>query len=206
MSADATTGRDARRVETGERLLRAMESLLEEGTTFRGVSIQRLIDEAGLSRTLFYAYFRNKSDLLLHWAQQVMQATAVNADEWWAIDRAPSVADLHRILDDIVEEYLPHIRVMAAVFDAAEFDEELRGLGNAMMGHYAGHLATHIAAGQHAGWVDPALDPDVASRWLVLALEPVHDEGLWTLERERRSTRLRALAGMLHATLYRDGA
>lgn len=202
----APPDRATRRADLALHLLGAMNQLLAEGETFHGVSIQRLIDAAGVTRGLFYAYFANKRELLLHWGEHVMRANARTADDWLGLDAPPSTEHLAQVLERVIDGYLPHAQMMAAVFDGAAYDEELRELAGAMLDHYTQLMARHLATGQAAGWVDPTLDPGTASGWLVLLLEPVHDPDLRHAAVDDRRRRIRALAVALHATIYRPAA
>src|SRR6266496_2745844 len=46
------------------RLLAATEGLLNAGHSYTALSVERLITDAGISRSTFYAYFKDKGDLL----------------------------------------------------------------------------------------------------------------------------------------------
>jgi len=46
------------------RLLEVVQQLLDEGESFTEMSVERLVSEAGISRSTFYVYFEDKGDLL----------------------------------------------------------------------------------------------------------------------------------------------
>ena len=86
--------RAARRGEIGRRLLVAVEKLLADGESFTEVSVERLVTEAGISRSTFYVYFEDKGDLLQALTADVMIEVIDAARAWWALpadaDRASS--------------------------------------------------------------------------------------------------------------------
>ena len=47
-----------------ERLLAALERLLQDDANITAVPVERLAREAGISRATFYLHFRDKSDLI----------------------------------------------------------------------------------------------------------------------------------------------
>jgi AcrR family transcriptional regulator len=47
-----------------ERLLASLESLLADGGSYTGLSVQELVDATGVSRATFYLYYEHKNDLL----------------------------------------------------------------------------------------------------------------------------------------------
>ena len=46
-------------------VLAATESLLAEGASYSDLNIERIATRAGISRTAFYFYFRDKRELLM---------------------------------------------------------------------------------------------------------------------------------------------
>src|SRR4051794_34010288 len=58
------SSRAERRDNIRRRLLAVLENLLDKGENFTEVSVERLVSEAGISRSTFYVYFEDKGDLL----------------------------------------------------------------------------------------------------------------------------------------------
>jgi AcrR family transcriptional regulator len=57
--------RTERRAATTEQILAATDELLAEGEGFADLSVERITERAGLSRTAFYDYFEDKRELLI---------------------------------------------------------------------------------------------------------------------------------------------
>ena len=55
-------------------MLRATEQLLAEGSSYADLNVERIATAAGISRTAFYFYFRDKRDLLMRLAGDVDRA------------------------------------------------------------------------------------------------------------------------------------
>src|SRR5205823_2167467 len=130
----AQNSRAARRGEIARRLLVAVEKLLADGESFTEVSVERLVSEAGISRSTFYVYFEDKGDLLRAWFTEVEAELDSAARDWWGLDSSSRREDLHSALDRVVKAYRPHTTLMAAMYDAAAYDAGVRALVETMMG------------------------------------------------------------------------
>jgi AcrR family transcriptional regulator len=159
--------RAARREELRDRLLKTVEELLESGESFTEVSVERLVQAVGISRSTFYVYFEDKGDLLRAWFAGVRAELAQAVTEWWQIDGDSTRDDLHAVLAHIVNVYHPHMRLVATLFDAAVYDPSVRSLTSEMMAANVASLAAHIRVGQKQGFVDPSLEASEVATWLV---------------------------------------
>src|ERR1700756_759930 len=86
--------RAPRRDEVRERLLAVVRDLLASGETYAEISVERLVAEAGLSRSTFYVYFEDKGDLLRAWFKQVVEELQAASGGWWGLDGDASYDDL----------------------------------------------------------------------------------------------------------------
>ena len=163
--------RAQRRDEARERLLEVVERMLDDGGIFTELSVERLVQAAGMSRSTFYVYFEDKGDLLRAWFEDITAELGEAARDWWALDGSTTRDDLHDVLDRVVRTYRPHTTLMAATYDAAAYDPSVRELVEAMMrGNDAG-LRKHIRAGQKGGFVDPDLPARQTAAWLTWMAE-----------------------------------
>jgi AcrR family transcriptional regulator len=160
------SGRAARRDEMRNRLLEVVERLLEQGESYTELSVERLVSEAGMSRSTFYVYFEDKGDLLAAWFGEITQEIEDAARDWQALDAGLTREDLRAALSRIVKSYKPHTTLMAAVYDAAAYDPGVRELVDGMMNWNVAGLRNHIKAGQKTGFIDPDLLPQQTAAWL----------------------------------------
>jgi AcrR family transcriptional regulator len=163
--------RAARRDEVRERLLVVVRDLLAAGETYAEISVERLVVEAGLSRSTFYVYFEDKGDLLRAWFKQVVEELNAASGTWWSLDGAATYDDLRVALGQIVHAYRPHTTLMAALYDISAYDPVAREEVGVMMGRNAAGLIRHIRRGQAEGWIDPVLMPKETSLWLMWMAE-----------------------------------
>src|ERR687894_2448154 len=88
-------------IEAG--VLRATEELLEESAPFAELGIERIATRAGISRTAFYFYFRDKRELLVRLTEEVNAQLLAAASTWWSGE-----SDLRSALSAIAELYREH--------------------------------------------------------------------------------------------------
>lgn len=158
--------RARRRDDARARLLEIVQRLLEAGETFNEISVERLAAEAGISRTTFYVYFEDKSDLLRAWFTDVTHQLNDAAAGWWSLGPGACREDLRDALARIVHSYRPHTTLMAATHDAVGYDAGARQLVIDAMNDYVSGLRRHIKAGQAAGFIDRSLPAAETAYWL----------------------------------------
>lgn len=163
--------RAQRRDDVRRRLLAVVAELLRGGESYAEISVERLVSEAGLSRSTFYVYFEDKGDLLRAWFEQVIEELEAAATAWWKLDGSATRADLRGALGQIVVAYRPHTTLMAALFDLSAYDVGVREQVHAMMARNVAGLRRHIQRGQKQGWIDPGLLPAETAQWLTWMAE-----------------------------------
>src|ERR687894_999984 len=84
-------------------VLRATEDLLGEGSSFADLGIEKIATRAGISRTAFYFYFRDKRELLVRLTEEVNAQLLEAASTWWSGE-----SDLRTALSAIAELYREH--------------------------------------------------------------------------------------------------
>jgi AcrR family transcriptional regulator len=194
--------RAQRRDDARARLLRVVEHMLDHGESFTELSVERLVQAAGMSRSTFYVYFEDKGDLLRAWFSEINEQMVVAAAPWWEIDGNSTRQDVRDVLARIVKTYRPHTTLMAATYDAAAYDVSVRELVEGMMSANIASLRKHIRTGQRAGFVDPDLPAPATAAWLTWMAE----RGLHQLVRRAGDTELERLidayTGIVWNTLY----
>jgi AcrR family transcriptional regulator len=165
------SSRSERRDEARRRLLGVVEKLLEEGESFTEISVERLVSEAGMSRSTFYVYFEDKGDLLRAWFAEITAELTDVAAGWLSLGADATHADLRAALDRVVKTYRPHTTLMAATYDAAAYDASVRELVEGMMASNVAALRKHIKTGQSGGYVDPELPAAQTAAWFTWMAE-----------------------------------
>ena len=204
-----TTQRVRRTRSDGERSRRAILDAAGKLATvegLEGLTIGRLADHIGMSKSGLYAHFGSKEELQLATvgaAEEVFEADVVRP----ALDAAGGLPRL----EALCERFLSHVE--RGVFPGgcffssvlSEFDTRpgrVRERVAAYIGDWAARLHTELVAAQRSGDLDPELDPDqvvfeiqsallLANTLWVLAADPAVMERARTqiadrIERSRR--------------------
>ncbi|MGK2877457.1 MAG: TetR/AcrR family transcriptional regulator [Solirubrobacterales bacterium] len=117
---------DQQRSEVEDSFILATEQLLAAGSPFADLSVGRIAEHAGRTRTAFYFYFRDKRDLLATIVHRVASSLFDEAEVWWSGASDPQ--DLHVAMENVVRIYDEHGPVMGAVVEASTYDGEIRRL------------------------------------------------------------------------------
>jgi TetR/AcrR family transcriptional regulator, ethionamide resistance regulator len=194
--------RAKRRDDVRRRLLTVVERLMSQGESYAEISVERLVSEAGLSRSTFYVYFEDKGDLLRAWFTQVIEELEDAAGAWWQLDGSATRADLHVALGQIVRSYRPHTTLMAALYDISSYDVTAREEVTTMMGRNAGGLLRHVRDGQSQGWIDPFLRPEETAAWLMWMAERGLHQMVRTADDDEADKLIVAFTDIIWNTLY----
>ena len=139
-------------------VLAATEELLSEGASYADLNIERIATRAGISRTAFYFYFRDKRELLVRLTEEVAGALWEQADRWWH-GQGDGADELRDILGPIVRLWLRHGASLSAVVQAAGYDDEVRDFWRALAARFVEGTRERIEREQAAGRAEPAVLP-----------------------------------------------
>ena len=194
--------RRERRDTVRDQLLAAIERLVERGESYTELSVERLVEEAGISRSTFYVYFADKGELLGSLAEDSIAAMIEAGRWWWELPPSALKEDVQGALRTVFDTYLEHRGLFAAVVEVAGYDSAVREQFGGLMERVIDELADHIRRGQDAGYVHEDLDPQRTAAWLCWMAE----RGLYQLvagaDEHQREALLQALTDIVWHTLY----
>lgn len=151
-----TGEQSAKRAAVEASVLQATEGLLDEGAAFSELGIERIATRAGISRTAFYFYFRDKRELLMRLTAGVAEELFREAEGWWSGD-GEGRAELEAAIAKIVDIYRRHPALLRAIVESAAYDEEVAGFWRALVGRFVDSTRERIEREQAAGRADPAI-------------------------------------------------
>lgn len=193
-------------VEFRDRLLAAVERLLDEGTGFGELGIGQIVAEAGTSRSTFYLHFRDKSQLLEESLRAVMDDLIAVAGLTWHLPPDAGREQVRQTMGTVVTAFAEHARLMVTVADIAGADGQVGSALTELMEHGRQNLAEHIRTGQADGSVRGGIDPETVAGLLVAMAE----RGLGRLTPGASAEQLEAVADSLThvvwASLYEGTA
>jgi AcrR family transcriptional regulator len=152
LPADVRIRQTGRGKDTRQRILDTALALLEE-RRWHEISLERVMAEAGLTRTAFYRHFGSRDALLIALLEYVGVRLKDVPSDWQAGTGEP-IADLRRTIEGLTALYARVGRLLAAVGEAATHDDEIRtlylGLADRLIAAVADRIAADVEAGRSA--------------------------------------------------------
>jgi AcrR family transcriptional regulator len=163
-SHPAATGRRAatraRRAEARERIVAAAERLLRE-RPYRDLSVEDVMAEAGLSRTVFYRHFDGLPELMLGLLESIRAELAAE------LSGEPGPGFTRAVLEAAVDVYGRHGPFLRAVAEAASHDAAMDAAYRDVVDGFTAMMAALAADSMAAGRMRPG-DPHEVARALNL--------------------------------------
>jgi AcrR family transcriptional regulator len=131
-------------------VLRATEQLLTEGTSWADLGIERIATTAGISRTAFYFYFRDKRELLIRLTEEVTALLYAEADRWYS-GEGDDEEEIREALTKISELYDEHEALLRVIVEVSTYDEEVATFWRGLLGRFILATQMRIEAEQAAG-------------------------------------------------------
>lgn len=149
-AASRAPARTAKRAAIQAAVLRATEELLSEGATYADLNIERIATRAGLSRTAFYFYFRDKREVLLRLTEDVNELFYSEADIWFSGTGDPE-DELRTVLTNVATLYATHGVLLRAIIEVAASDELVAAFWRSLMARFIEATEQRIEAERAAG-------------------------------------------------------
>jgi AcrR family transcriptional regulator len=140
----------AKRAAVQAAVLGATEALLSEGASYADLNIERIATRAGISRTAFYFYFRDKRELLMRLTEDVNELLYQQADIWFSGGGAPE-PEIRQALTNIAALYREHGVLLRAIVEVSTYDEEVAQFWRGMLGRFVDASRRRIEAEQEVG-------------------------------------------------------
>ncbi|MDX6666268.1 MAG: TetR/AcrR family transcriptional regulator, ethionamide resistance regulator [Solirubrobacteraceae bacterium] len=139
-----------RRAAVQAEVLSATEKLLAEGASWSDLGIERIATTAGISRTAFYFYFRDKRELLIRLTEDVTELLYLEADRWYS-GEGDDETEIREALTKIAELYDEHSALLRIIVEVSTYDEEVAIFWRTLMGRFVEATRMRIEAEQTAG-------------------------------------------------------
>ncbi|MDX3097363.1 TetR/AcrR family transcriptional regulator [Streptomyces sp. ME19-03-3] len=145
-------------------VLAATQRLLAGGANFTELGVHQICTEAGVARSTFYSHFRDKVDLLLRLANQLMSSTFDATSAWRPSD---GVEGLEEAFLHVIKVYRRHAAVRRALAEVAAYDSAVHDYFSAELRQFTDWTITVLRGEQAAGRTPDDLDPVSATRIIV---------------------------------------
>jgi TetR/AcrR family transcriptional regulator, ethionamide resistance regulator len=178
VSGDEVSGervpRRRRRPEEAERTILAAGRAFLEEHPFREMTVEGIMVRTGLSRPAFYAYFRDRYDLVTRLLEGV--GGLLFALDWRWLSGESGGDEAKKVLVDALragsQTFLEYGPVLRAISDAAGYDARVEQVyRHGLIERLISAVAERISRDVEAGVSPSALDPEQTARALVLMTE-----------------------------------
>ncbi|MCW3016786.1 MAG: TetR/AcrR family transcriptional regulator [Solirubrobacterales bacterium] len=150
-------------------VLAATEELLTQGASFADLNIEKIATRAGISRTAFYFYFKDKRELLVKLTEDVTTDLYEQADVWFSGQGEPRI-EIRAALSRVAELYASHAALLRVIVEVSTYEEEVAVFWRGLLSRFIDATASRIRAEQAAGNA-PAGDPGATAFTLVWMCE-----------------------------------
>jgi len=170
MATAPTPRSDARRRHEEVRAtVREATLHLVKDQAYKDRSVDEIARAAGLSRSAFYFYFRDKQDLLMAVAEDLTAELMSEAARWWS-GEGPAEELVREALEGVVAVYERHAALFRVASEVASYDEEVWALWRELAQRFVTRTADHMRSEMDAGRMRK-LDPDATAESLVWMME-----------------------------------
>jgi TetR/AcrR family transcriptional regulator, ethionamide resistance regulator len=126
--------------------------------SFNDLRVDDVARRAGVSRSAFYLYYRDKHDLLMTAAGEVAETLYEQADRWWHGEGDGRML-IRQALAGVVHAYVEHKAIMRVAAEVSTYDEEVGEWWRRLIGRFVDATAEQLRKEAEAG-LTRELDPE----------------------------------------------
>jgi AcrR family transcriptional regulator len=168
-TANQRSARRQRHDEVRGEVQRATLELIEQAP-FKDLSVDEIARAAGLSRSAFYFYFRDKNDLLMAAGETLTEELYREAERWW-LGKGEPRESVRAAVGGVVAIMERHSGLFRVATEVSTYDPEVGEFWRTLIGRFVDATAEHLGREQAAGRVRASLDPEAAAEALVWGVE-----------------------------------
>jgi AcrR family transcriptional regulator len=188
----------AKRAQVQAAVLEATEELLAGGASYAELNVERIATAAGISRTAFYFYFRDKRDLLMRLAGDVTELLYAQADIWFSGEGDDPEREIREALTRISELYRVHGVLIRAIVEVSTYEEDIATFWRGLLQRFVDATARRIEAEGHLP-AAAAVPTAFSLTWMV---ERTFYQQLVQEQPMPQDALIDAITGIYHGTVY----
>lgn len=152
------TARTDQKARVTALLLQATERLIAGGSSFTELSVEKLSREAGIARSTYYLYFKDKGQLIQELGLAIAKELLHTTRRWWHISSQVTRPQLRRAMCETLKVYRHHQAIFASLAEAASYDAEVRSAFNNLLETLARNSLRAVREGQRRGTIHPEVN------------------------------------------------
>ena len=165
------------RTEVKAQIVAALGAILKRDVRWADVTVDAIAAEAGIKRTLFYNYFRDRGSVLAELGVDVRDALLDISSDWVLTTLSPEA--LTRDLSRYIEVQKDHAQISQAMRDASPSDAAVRELWESLPRTMIPLTAERIIRARAEGSAPPGPDAHLLAFCLILMTARVTFESLF---------------------------
>lgn len=154
-----------------DRLLAAMEGLLDRGQRFGTLSVENLCEAAGISRGTFYLHFQDKGELVARLMSHIAQEIIDSGGTWFGNAAVAKPDDLRDALVGMVHTFKKHQAILSAVADLATSDERVGSIYRELVERLCTQSRRSLAAVRRKGLTRPGATDHMADTMCTMIVD-----------------------------------
>ncbi|MEV6781282.1 TetR/AcrR family transcriptional regulator [Streptomyces sp. NPDC051098] len=135
--------------------------------TYTELSVEQIAQAAGISRSTFYLYFRDKVDVLLRLSGFLKSESYAIASAWRPTGTGGGLDGLARTYELIIQHYRKYAALLSAIHEVAAYDPAVREAWTAYQRQFIDNTIAVLRAEQEAERTPTDIDPELAGRVIV---------------------------------------
>src|SRR5215210_1250404 len=160
-----------RRHEQVKTAVRKATLELVSDAPFKDVTVDEIAQGAGLTRSAFYFYFRDKHDVLMSATEDVVDLLYREADRWWHGEDGDPHALISAALEGVVSVYQRNARLLRVATEVSSYDDEVRDVWKGLVERFIEATEEHLRGEQGRGRLPASLDARPSAETLVWMTE-----------------------------------
>jgi len=134
-------------------LLEATQRLIAGGSSFTGLSVGTLSREAGIARSTYYLYFKDKGQLIQELGLVMTAELLQTLQRWWDISAQVTPPQLRRAMLETLRVYHRYQAIFASLAEAASYDAEVRAAFNEVLHAMTRNAVEALIEGKRRGTI-----------------------------------------------------
>jgi len=170
-------GAESHRDEVEKKIANGLRVLLDEGVTWREITVEKIAEAAGIKRTLFYVYYPDRAAVLIRLGEEIVTSTITGISNHFFVDTSGSNV-IREELSRFIEMMHGYRSITKALMDGAAVDESLDHFWRGLVRSFVEPTQRWIEDLQQSGGASKLIDAEMTAFCLVVmtgrvALHPI---------------------------------